>query len=81
QLPNIGKHNLFNSVLAIASVVAVWLEPKDFLQNTQNIKNYKCRFSTEKLSDKLTLIYDTYNASAGAVQAAIEDLAEFDGKK
>ncbi|AVC44728.1 UDP-N-acetylmuramoylalanyl-D-glutamyl-2, 6-diaminopimelate--D-alanyl-D-alanine ligase [Francisella tularensis subsp. novicida] len=81
QLPNIGKHNLFNSVLAIASVVAVGIEPKDFLQNTQNIKNYKGRFSTEKLSDKLTLIDDTYNASAGAVQAAIEDLAEFDGKK
>ncbi|MDE4978467.1 UDP-N-acetylmuramoylalanyl-D-glutamyl-2, 6-diaminopimelate--D-alanyl-D-alanine ligase, partial [Francisella tularensis subsp. holarctica] len=27
------------------------------------------------------LIDDTYNASAGAVQAAIEDVAEFDGKK
>lgn len=81
QLPNIGKHNLSNSMLAIASVVAARLEPNDFLQNTQNIKNYKGRFSTEKLNDKLTLVDDTYNASAGAVQAAIADLAEFDGKK
>lgn len=81
QLPNIGKHNLSNSMLAIASVVAAGLEPNSFLQNTQNIKNYKGRFSTEKLNDKLTLVDDTYNASAGAVQAAIEDLAEFDGKK
>lgn len=81
QLPNIGKHNLFNSVLAIASVVATGLNPNEFQQNTQNIKNYKGRFSIEKLNDKLTLIDDTYNASASAVQAAIEDLAEFDGKK
>ena len=81
QLPNIGKHNLSNSMLAIASVVAAGLKPEDFLQNTQNIKNYKGRFSTKKLNDRLTLIDDTYNASAGAVQAAIEDLAEFNGKK
>ncbi|MBK2357157.1 UDP-N-acetylmuramoyl-tripeptide--D-alanyl-D-alanine ligase [Francisella hispaniensis] len=81
QLPNIGKHNLSNSMLAIASVVAAGFEPNSFLQNTQNIKNYKGRFSTEKLNDKLTLVDDTYNASAGAVQAAIEDLAEFDGKR
>ena len=81
QLPNIGKHNLSNSMLAIASVVAAGLEPKDFLRNTQNIKNYKGRFSIEKLNEYLTLVDDTYNASAGAVQAAIEDLADFDGKK
>ncbi|AFJ43532.1 UDP-N-acetylmuramoyl-tripeptide--D-alanyl-D-alanine ligase [Francisella orientalis] len=81
QLLNIGKHNLSNSMLAIASVVAAGLEPNDFLQNTQNIKNYKGRFSTEKLNDKLTLVDDTYNASTGAVQAAMADLAEFDGKK
>lgn len=81
QLPNIGKHNLSNSMLAIASVVAAGLEPNDFLQNTQNIKNYKGRFSTEKLNDKLTLVDDTYNASATAVKAAIEDLAGYDGKK
>ncbi|AIT09193.1 UDP-N-acetylmuramoylalanyl-D-glutamyl-2, 6-diaminopimelate--D-alanyl-D-alanine ligase [Candidatus Francisella endociliophora] len=81
QLPNIGKHNLSNSMLAIASVVAAGLDPNDFLRNTQNIKNHKGRFSIEKLNDKLTLVDDTYNASATAVKAAIEDLAGFDGKK
>ncbi|APC92005.1 MULTISPECIES: UDP-N-acetylmuramoyl-tripeptide--D-alanyl-D-alanine ligase [Francisella] len=81
QLPNIGKHNLFNSVLAIASVIAAGIQPQDFLINTQNIKNYKGRFSSEQLTDKLILVDDTYNASAAAVEAAIEDLAEFDGKK
>ncbi len=81
QLPNIGKHNLSNSMLAIASVVAAGLEPTDFLQNTQNIKNYKGRFSIEKLNDRLTLVDDTYNASATAVKAAIEDLAGYDGKR
>lgn len=81
QLPNVGKHNLFNSVLAIASVVAVGIEPKDFLQNTKNIKNYKGRFSIEQLTENLTLVDDTYNASASAVQAVIEDLSNFEGKK
>lgn len=81
QLPNIGKHNLFNSVLAIASVIAAGLKPEEFLTNTQNIKSYKGRFSSEHLTDKLILVDDTYNASTAAVKAAIEDLAEFDGKK
>ncbi|MFV9972903.1 MAG: UDP-N-acetylmuramoyl-tripeptide--D-alanyl-D-alanine ligase [Francisella endosymbiont of Hyalomma asiaticum] len=81
KLPNIGKHNLFNSVLAISSVIAAWLKPEEFLTNTQNIKSYKGRFSSEYLTDKLILVDDTYNASTAAVKAAIEDLAEFDGKK
>ncbi|ALB01470.1 UDP-N-acetylmuramoylalanyl-D-glutamyl-2, 6-diaminopimelate--D-alanyl-D-alanine ligase [Francisella persica ATCC VR-331] len=81
QLPNIGKHNLFNSVLAISSVIAAGLKPEEFLTNTQNIKSYKGRFSSEHLTDKLILVDDTYNASAAAIEAAIEDLAEFDGKK
>ena len=81
QLPNIGKHNLFNSVLAIASIIAAGLKPEEFLTNTQNIKSYKGRFSSDHLTDKLILVDDTYNASAAAVEAAIEDLAEFDGKK
>lgn len=81
QLPNMGKHNLFNSVLAIASVVATGLDPELFLQNTQKFKNYKGRFSSERISDKLIVVDDTYNASVAAVKAAIDDLNEFEGKK
>ncbi|QIV94876.1 UDP-N-acetylmuramoyl-tripeptide--D-alanyl-D-alanine ligase [Allofrancisella frigidaquae] len=80
-LPAIGKHNLFNSVLAIAGVVAAGVDPKDFLKNTSKISNYKGRFCIKKLSEKLILVDDTYNASVAAVKAAIEDLSEFNGKK
>ena len=81
SIPVIGKHNLFNSVMAIASIIAAGLEPKEFLKNTANIRNYKGRFSSQKITLNLTLVDDTYNASATAINAAIEDLAEFDGKK
>jgi UDP-N-acetylmuramoyl-tripeptide--D-alanyl-D-alanine ligase len=81
KIPAIGKHNLFNSVMAIASIVAAGLEPKEFLKNTINIQSYKGRFSSQKITKNLTLVDDTYNASAPAVKAAIEDFAEFDGKK
>ena len=81
KIPAIGKHNLFNSIMAIAAILAAGLEPKEFLRNTQNIQNYKGRFSSQKITPNLTLVDDTYNASATAVKAAIEDLAEFEGKK
>ncbi len=81
SIPAIGKHNLFNSVMAIASIIAAGLEPKEFLKNAINMQNYKGRFSSQKITKNLTLVDDTYNASATAVKAAIEDLAEFDGKK
>ena len=81
KIPTIGKHNLFNSIMAIAAILAAGLEPKEFLQNTTNIQNYKGRFSSQKITPNLTLVDDTYNASATAVKAAIEDLAEFEGKK
>jgi UDP-N-acetylmuramoyl-tripeptide--D-alanyl-D-alanine ligase len=81
KIPTIGKHNLFNSVMAIASIVATGLVPENFLKNTANIRNYKGRFSSQKITPNLTLVDDTYNASATAVKAAIEDLVEFEGKK
>jgi len=67
--------------MAIASILATGLDPEEFLKNTANIQNYKGRFSSQKIANNLTLVDDTYNASATAVKAAIEDLAEFDGKK
>jgi UDP-N-acetylmuramoyl-tripeptide--D-alanyl-D-alanine ligase len=76
-----GLHNITNSMLAIAVLVSLDLKTKDFLQNTQKITSYKGRFSTRKISDKLTLVDDTYNASAPSVKSAIEDLAMFNGKK
>ncbi|QIW10671.1 UDP-N-acetylmuramoyl-tripeptide--D-alanyl-D-alanine ligase [Francisella sp. LA112445] len=81
KLPNIGKHNLLNSILAIASVVAAGIKPAEFLSNTQKIKSYKGRFTSEKITDKLTLVDDTYNASVAAMKAAVDDLTDFKGKK
>ena len=81
KLPNIGKHNLLNSILAIASVVATGIEPAEFLSSTQKIKSYKGRFTSEKITDKLTLVDDTYNAGVAAMKAAVDDLTDFQGKK
>ncbi|MED7787606.1 UDP-N-acetylmuramoyl-tripeptide--D-alanyl-D-alanine ligase [Francisella sp. 19X1-34] len=81
RLPNIGKHNLFNSILAIASVIAAGIKPIEFLANTQKIKSYKGRFTSEKITDNLTLVDDTYNASVAAMKAAVDDLTDFQGKK
>lgn len=80
KLPNIGKHNLFNSITAIATLIAAGLKPNEILANTQQIKNYTGRFSSEKITKNLTLVDDSYNASITAVEAAIDDLNEFNGK-
>ncbi|QLE79732.1 UDP-N-acetylmuramoyl-tripeptide--D-alanyl-D-alanine ligase [Francisella sp. Scap27] len=79
KLANIGKHNLFNSILAIGSLIAAGLTPDEVLANTQNIKNYAGRFSSEKITKNITLVDDSYNASVSAVEAAIDDLNEFEG--
>ena len=79
--PTIGKHNLFNSIIAIATLISIGLQPQDFLKNTAKITSYKGRFSIEKLNDNIILIDDTYNAGVSAVKAAIDDLADFEGRK
>ena len=81
ELPAIGKHNIGNSLLAIASIIATGMKPNQFLHNTTKIDNYKGRFSIVNLNENLTMVDDTYNASVSAVKAAIDDLSGFDGKK
>ncbi len=81
KIPAIGKHNLFNSIMAIASILATGLATEEFLENTTNIQSYKGRFSSQKITDNLILVDDTYNASATSVKAAVADLENFDGKK
>jgi UDP-N-acetylmuramoyl-tripeptide--D-alanyl-D-alanine ligase len=81
EIPAIGKHNIGNSMLAIACIVATGLQPKAFLSNSSTIDNFSGRFSSLQLHDNLIVVDDTYNASVSAVKAAIDDLESFDGKK
>ncbi|APC97583.1 UDP-N-acetylmuramoyl-tripeptide--D-alanyl-D-alanine ligase [Francisella frigiditurris] len=80
-LPTVGIHNIKNSLLAISCLVALGLKEEDFLENTKKISNYKGRFFSHKFTENLIVVDDTYNASAPSVNAAIDDLASFLGKK
>jgi UDP-N-acetylmuramoyl-tripeptide--D-alanyl-D-alanine ligase len=76
-----GKHNVGNSMLAIACVAATGINPNDFLKNSVFFDGFEGRFSSKKINKNLTIVDDTYNASVSAVKAAIDDLIDFEGKK
>jgi UDP-N-acetylmuramoyl-tripeptide--D-alanyl-D-alanine ligase len=80
-IPNMGKHNVGNSMLAIACVAATGINPNDFLKNSVFFDGFEGRFSSKKINKNLTIVDDTYNASVSAVKAAIDDLIDFEGKK
>ncbi len=80
-MPNMGKHNIGNSMLAIACVVATGMNPQDFLKNSVFFDGFEGRFSSKKINKTLTVVDDTYNASVSAVKAAIDDLSDFEGER
>jgi len=73
-LPLCGLHNIKNYLLAVAVIVALGVDFCDIKNATQNLKSFKGRFELEKLSNKLTLIDDSYNASVPSVETTIDYL-------
>jgi UDP-N-acetylmuramoyl-tripeptide--D-alanyl-D-alanine ligase len=80
-----GRHNLKNSLAAVAAALAAGVTLGSVAQGLNNFEPVKgrCRAQAISLSGghSLTLIDDSYNANPDSVRAAIELLAELPGPR
>ena len=81
EIPVIGRHNVSNSLAAIAAGLAVGLSVKEIRKGFSTLTTIKMRFEVIR-RDGVTIINDAYNASPASMRAAIQTVAEvYDGRK
>lgn len=76
----IGKHFIYNSVIAYALGKYFKVEVNDIITKLANIPLEKDRMELIN-SNNITIINDTYNASYDSVYYALEVLSTFEGRK
>lgn len=80
-LPLLGKHNVLNALAAAAATLAVGVELKAIKTGLENCEPAKGRLQLHQLTNGVKIIDDTYNANPFSLQAAIDTLKTFEGKK
>jgi len=80
-LPLLGKHNVANALAATALALALNIDLKAIKFGLENIEPAKGRLQLHHLSNGVKIIDDTYNANPFSLQAAVETLKAFEGKK
>lgn len=81
HLPLLGKHNVQNTLAAAAATLAIGIELKTIKIALENILPAPGRMQMHTLANGVKLIDDTYNANPFSLEAAINTLATFTGKK
>lgn len=76
----IGKHFIYNSIVAYAIGEYFNIDSKDILDKLKNIPLESDRMELIKSKD-MTIINDTYNASYDSTYYALEVIASFEGRK
>lgn len=76
-----GMHNLHNALAASACAVAVGIPVLTIAQGLAHFRPVEGRMQPKTLQDGYQLIDDSYNANPDSVRAAIEVLAQMQGKK
>ncbi len=80
KLHAVGLHNVLNACAASCAAMCLGATFQDVKEGLESYKPYEGRLKTETYG-AITLIDDTYNASANAVFAAIDVLEKMPGKK
>src|SRR3990167_6253978 len=80
-LPLLGKHNILNAMAAMAATLAIGIDLSLIKQGLENLESTPGRLQLHTLSNGVNIIDDTYNANPFSLQAAVETLATFEGKK
>ena len=75
-----GRHNVLNACASAAVAFCLGASAEDVKAGLESYRPYEGRLKTEK-HGHITLIDDTYNASANAVFAAIDVLESLPGRK
>ncbi len=81
NLPLLGKHNVSNAVAAAAAALAIGIDLKAIKSGLEHIKPAPGRLQMHTLANGVKIIDDTYNANPFSLQAAVNTLASFVGKK
>jgi UDP-N-acetylmuramoyl-tripeptide--D-alanyl-D-alanine ligase len=81
QLPLLGKHNILNTLSAAAATLAIGIDLTAIKQGIENIQPAPGRLQLHTLANGVNIIDDTYNANPFSLQAAVNTLATFIGKK
>jgi UDP-N-acetylmuramoyl-tripeptide--D-alanyl-D-alanine ligase len=80
-LPLLGKHNIHNTLAAAAACIAIKIPLSAIKAGLENIKPAPGRLQLHTLANGVNIIDDTYNANPFSLQAALNILADFYGKK
>ncbi len=80
-LPLLGKHNILNTLAASASALAIGISLDAIKKGLETISPAPGRLQLHTLENGVKIIDDTYNANPISVEAAVETLAAFTGKK
>jgi len=81
NLPLLGKHNVLNALAAAAATLATGISLPTIKHGLENMTAASGRLQLHKVTDGIRVIDDTYNANPFSLQAAINILANFAGKK
>ncbi len=76
-----GLHNLRNALAAAACACAAGTPIDDIVRGLEAFSPVSGRMQPRQLADGFQLIDDTYNANPDSVRAAIDVLAQLEGKK
>ena len=71
----VGRHNVYNTLAAIAAGFAMGLTPAEVREGLGNLEATKMRFELQKVKE-WNVVNDAYNASPMSMTAAINTLSE-----
>jgi UDP-N-acetylmuramoyl-tripeptide--D-alanyl-D-alanine ligase len=80
-LPLLGKHNALNALAATAAALAAHVDLDAIKRGLENMMPAPGRLQLHTLLNGVKIIDDTYNANPFSLQAAVETLATFKGKR
>ncbi len=81
DLPIIGRHNISNSLSAIAAGISTGLSVQQAIKGLSTLMTTKMRFEVIH-RDGIVIVNDAYNASPASMRAAIKTAAEnYDNRK
>lgn len=81
NLPLLGKHNVQNTLAAAAAALAIGIDLNAIKVGLENIAPAPGRMQMHTLANGVKIIDDTYNANPFSLEAAVNTLAGFKGKR
>lgn len=81
KFPLLGRHNIINALAAIAAAIAINIKPVAIKDGLEQIQPATGRLQVHTLANGVKVIDDTYNANPFSLQAAVQALSGFSGKK